>query len=186
MSDCTILTISGDEQFPALLRKELHDQVHGTTPMIVAATIDEACSLLPMAHPRLIVVHWNRHGGCYEELNRLLWATTVLARRVPVLVITDRYRVDQATTLYRMGVAEYISRTHHQDQFGRILDTYLHHAPSSSLERVTSSDEQPPLSGQSLVFVAPVLESASRLKVDTDRAVPLSSQASGSGNLTDN
>ena len=93
--------------------------------MIVASTIDEACSLLPMAHPRLIVVHWNRHGGRSEELNRLLWATTVLARGVPVLVIADRYRVDQATTFYRMGVAEYISRTHHADQLGRVLDTYF-------------------------------------------------------------
>ncbi len=163
MSDCTILMISGDEQFPALLRKELHDQVHGTSPMIVAATIDEACSLLPMAHPRLIVVHWNRHGGCYEELNRLLWATTVLARRVPVLVITDRYRVDQATTLYRMGVTEYISRTHHQDQFGKILDTYLHHAPASSLETVTYSDEQPQSSGKAWSLPHPSLKAKAQV-----------------------
>ena len=142
MADCTILTITCDEQFLVLLRKELHDQIGGGNPMIVAATIDEACSLLPMAHPRLIVVHWNRHGGRYEELNRLLWATTVLARGVPVLVIADRYRIDQATTFYRMGVTEYISRTHHQDQFGRILDTYLRHRPASRPPDAATPDDQ--------------------------------------------
>ncbi len=144
MADCTILTITCDEQFLSLLRKELHDQVGGKNPMIVAATIDEACSLLPMAHPRLIVVHWNRHGGRSEELNRLLWATTVLARGVPVLVIADRYRVDQATTFYRMGVAEYISRTHHEDRFGRILDTYLRHRPTADLPEAPTPDDQVP------------------------------------------
>ncbi|MGP0066007.1 MAG: hypothetical protein ACLQGP_20705 [Isosphaeraceae bacterium] len=144
MADCTILTITSDEPFLKLLRKELHDQGGGTNPMIVASTIDEACSLLPMAHPRLIVVHWNRHGGRSEELNRLLWATTVLARAVPVLVIADRYRVDQATTFYRMGVAEYISRTHHADQLGRVLDTYLRPKPASKTLEVTSSDNDIP------------------------------------------
>ncbi len=142
MADCTILTITSDEPFLKLLRKELHDQVGCANPMIVASTIDEACSLLPMAHPRLIVVHWNRHGGRSEELNRLLWATTVLARGVPVLVIADRYRVNQATTFYRMGVADYISRTHHEDQFGRILDTYLHHRPASKTLEAAPPDDQ--------------------------------------------
>jgi DNA-binding NarL/FixJ family response regulator len=142
MADCTILTITCDEQFLKLLRKELHDQVGGGNPMIVATTIDEACSLLPMAHPRLIVVHWSRQGGRSEELNRLLWANTVLARVVPVLVIADRYRVDQATTFYRMGVSDYISRTHHADQFGRILDTYLHHRPSASPAVTVSPDDE--------------------------------------------
>jgi DNA-binding NtrC family response regulator len=136
MADCTILTITSDEQFLKLLRKELHDQVGTQNPMIVASSIDEACSLLPMAHPRLIVVHWNRQGGRSEELNRLLWATTVLARGVPVLVIADRYRVDQATTFYRMGVSDYISRTHHEEQFGRILDTYLRRRPASNSPEV--------------------------------------------------
>jgi DNA-binding NarL/FixJ family response regulator len=141
MADSTILTITGDERFLNLLRGQLHDQFAGSSRMIVASTIDEACSLLPMAHPRLIVVHWTRHGGRLEELNRLLWATTVLARQVPVLVVADRYRIDQATTFYRMGVTEYVSRTHHADQFGRILDAYLPHSPASTTRALPTADE---------------------------------------------
>ena len=144
MADNTILTVTLDERFLDVLRGQLHDRFPGSTRMIVAGSIEEACSLLPMSHPRLIVVHWSRHGSQLEDLNRLLWATTVLARQVPVLVIADRYRVDQATTLYRMGVREYISRTHHVDQFGRILDAYLRHSPASGPRTAAASDEPTP------------------------------------------
>jgi hypothetical protein len=44
-------------------------------------------------------------------------------------VIADRYLIEQATTLYRMGVSEYISRTHHLDQVGDILEAYLRPTP---------------------------------------------------------
>lgn len=143
MTDSTILTITNDERFLKALREQIHDQSGGGR-MIVAGTIDEACSLLPMSKPCLIVLHWGRQGGQYEELNRLLWATSVLARQVPVVVIADRYRVDQATRLYRMGVAEYISRSHHGEQSARVLDSYLHKAPaSSSPPRPTGSMEAP-------------------------------------------
>ena len=141
MTDSTILTVTGDEKFLDDLYVQLHDQFPGSTRMILAATIDEACSLLPMARPRLIVVHWSRLGSHLEDLNRLLWATTVLARQVPVLVIADRYRIDQATTLYRMGVSEYISRTHHADQFGRVLDSYLRRAPAPAPQAPDPADD---------------------------------------------
>jgi DNA-binding NtrC family response regulator len=141
MADMTILTITADEKFLNVLREQLHDRNAGGSRMIVAGTIEEACSLLPMAHPRLVVVHWTRHGSHLEDLNRLLWTTTVLARQVPVVVIADRYRIDQATTLYRMGVTEYISRTHHVDQFGRVLDAYLHHTPAPERRASASAGE---------------------------------------------
>lgn len=140
MMDITILTVTCDEKFLDGLRGQLHDLFPGSTRMIVAGTVEEACSLLPMAHPRLIVVHWPRIGVRLEELNRLLWATTVLARRVPVVVLADRYRIDQATTLYRMGVSEYISRTHHADQFGRVLNSYLRLAPARASNPATGDD----------------------------------------------
>jgi DNA-binding NtrC family response regulator len=141
MTDSTILTITGDEKFLQSLRGQLHEQFGSSGRMVVATTIDEACSLLPMAHPRLIVVHATRSGSHLEDLNRLLWATTVLARQVPVLVIADRYRIDQATTLYRMGVTEYISRTHHADQFGLILDSYLRHTAAPVPRSSAPADE---------------------------------------------
>ena len=78
MADSTILTVTGDEKFLTVVRSQLHDRFPGSTRMVVAGAMEEACSLLPMAHPRLIVVHWSRHGSHLEDLNRLLWATSLL------------------------------------------------------------------------------------------------------------
>ncbi len=139
MYDLTILTITSDDKFLKLFRKQLHDQVASNSPMIVAGTIDEACSLLKTARPRLIVVHWARDSGRYEQLDRLLWTTTVQARRIPVLVIAERYRTEQATMMYRMGVSEYISRSHHLDQLGAVFSSYLPVAPVAA-EGVASSE----------------------------------------------
>jgi DNA-binding NarL/FixJ family response regulator len=140
MPDSTILTITSDDEFLSVFRQQLHDQVGGGSRMIVAQTSDEACSLLKTARPRLIVVHWTGDGGRYDQLDRLLWTTTVQARPIPVLVIADRYRTYQATMMYRMGVSEYISRTHHLDQLGPILSAYLPFRPLAA-QGVSSSDE---------------------------------------------
>ncbi len=49
-----------------------------------------------------------------------------------MLVIAERYRTDQATMMYRMGVVEYISRTHHLDQLGSVLSAYV---PPTAVDR---------------------------------------------------
>jgi response regulator of citrate/malate metabolism len=125
MPDLTILTVTNDPKFLSLFRGRFHDQVAGVSRMIVAGTVDEACELLHTVRPRLIVVHWTRNGGQYEQLDQLLWTSSVQARQIPVLVIAERYRTDQATMMYRMGVSEYISRTHHLDQLGCVFSAYL-------------------------------------------------------------
>jgi len=140
MYELTILTITNDPEFLEVFRKQLHDQVAGGNRMIVAGTIDEACSLLKSARPRLVVMHWARDSGTYEQLDRLLWTTTVQARRVPVLVIAERYRTDQATLMYRMGVSEYISRSHHLQQLGPVFSAYLPLAPIAA-EAVVSTEQ---------------------------------------------
>jgi response regulator of citrate/malate metabolism len=142
MRALTILTITNDDKFLSLVRRQFHDQVAPGSRMIVARTIEEACSLVDTFHPRLIVVHWAGHSGRYEQLDQLLWTTTVQARLIPVLVIAERYRTEQATTMYRMGVAEYISRTHHLDQLGRLCAAYL---PGTPLAAQTA--EPPELAG---------------------------------------
>jgi DNA-binding NarL/FixJ family response regulator len=144
MSDLTILTVTNDHKFLELFRRQLHDQVTAGSLIMVAATIDEACSRLKMVRPRLIVVHWTRDSKSYEQLDRLLWTTTVQARQIPVLVIAERYRTDQATTMYRMGVSEYISRSHHLDHLGPIFSAYLPVIPvvssAETAEAVASSE----------------------------------------------
>jgi DNA-binding NtrC family response regulator len=124
----TILAVTTDATFLNLIRQQRSDQAGCRVRIIVAGTMNDASALLETTRPRLIVVHWTGDRARYGQLDRLLWATSVLARRIPVLVIAERYRIDQATMMYRMGVSEYISRTHHLDQLDRILDAYLHPA----------------------------------------------------------
>jgi hypothetical protein len=135
-----ILTIAKDKRFLTLFRQQLRDQVGGGTGLIVARSIDEACSLLETVRPRLIVVHWTRDSARYEQLDRLLWTASVLTRRTPVLVIAERYRTDQATMMYRMGVSEYISCTHHLEQLGRVLRAYVPGAPPVAVETDYAND----------------------------------------------
>jgi DNA-binding NtrC family response regulator len=140
MPDFTILTVTSDQGFVELLRRQLRGHVGAGGPMMIARTIDEACKLVKAVRPRLVVVHWTRDGGRYEQLDRLLWTTSVLARKIPVLVIAERYRTDQATLMFRMGVSEYISRTHHIDQLGQVFAAYM---PSASPASAANGSAEP-------------------------------------------
>src|SRR5271163_1916406 len=93
----TILTVTSDGTFLGLLRQQLRDPAGSRVRMIVAGTMNDASALLERTRPQLIVVHWTGDRARFGQLDRLLWTTSVLARRTPVLVIAERYRIDQAT-----------------------------------------------------------------------------------------
>jgi DNA-binding NtrC family response regulator len=126
MSTTPILAVTNDESLLGLIRSTVREQCGQTGRIVVAPSVAEACPLLKTARPRLIVVHLTGDAGRYEQLDQLLWATSVVSRPTPVVVIAERYRIDQATVMYRMGVSEYISRKHHLDQLAEVLGAYLH------------------------------------------------------------
>jgi DNA-binding NarL/FixJ family response regulator len=120
-----ILAITNDEALLASLRSTIRDELGQKGRIVVAASVDAACPLLKTARPRLVVVHFTGESARYEQLDRLLWATSVVSRPTPIVVIAERYRIDQATMMYRMGVSEYISRKHHLEGLGDVLGAYL-------------------------------------------------------------
>jgi DNA-binding NarL/FixJ family response regulator len=126
MSSTPILAVTNDESLLGLIRSTVREQFGPTGRIVVAPSVAEACPLLKTARPRLIVVHLTGDAGRYEQLDQLLWATSVVSRPTPVVVIAERYRIDQATMMYRMGVSEYVSRKHHLDQLAEVLGAYLH------------------------------------------------------------
>lgn len=144
MLDCTSLIVTKDRSLVALLRGQLRGQKVPGSRIIVSGTADEACSLLQTARFRLVVVHLEPDGVGYDEVDHILWVESILPRRVPVVVVAERYLVEQATMLYRMGVAEYVSRSHHLDQLGAVLARHLPHQISSGLETHTETETEIP------------------------------------------
>ncbi len=133
MVDSTSLIVTTDRSLVALLRNQLRRQNVPVSRMIVSESADEACSLLQAVRARLVVVHLESERLGYEEVDHILWVASTLARRVPVLVVAERYLLEQATMLYRMGVSDYVSRSHHLDQLGALVASYLPHAPAGAL-----------------------------------------------------
>jgi DNA-binding NarL/FixJ family response regulator len=125
MSATPILAVTHDDTLLSLLRSTVRDHLGQKGRIVVAPSVEEGCRLMKTARPRLIVVHLTGDSGRYEQLDRLLWANSVVSKPTPVVVIAERYRIDQATMMYRMGVSEYISRKHHLDQLADVLGAYL-------------------------------------------------------------
>jgi DNA-binding NtrC family response regulator len=130
MLDCTSLIVTRDRSLVALLREQVRSQKVAGSRMIVCDSADEACSLLQTVRVRLVAVHLEPEHLGYEEVDHILWVTSILPRRIPLIVVAERYLVEQATNFYRMGASEYVSRSHHLDQLGALQVAYLPHLPA--------------------------------------------------------
>jgi hypothetical protein len=134
MIDSTSLLITTDRSLVSLIREQLRSQKVAGSRMIVSDSALEACSLLQSVSTRLVVAHLQPERLSYEEVDRILWVQSMSPSRIPLLVVAERYLVEQATTLFRMGVIDYVSRSHHLDQIGALLASYLPRFPASALD----------------------------------------------------
>jgi DNA-binding NtrC family response regulator len=145
MLDSTSLIVTTERSLVAVLREQLRCQKVAGRRMIVSDNVEEACSLLKSVRARVVVVHLEPERVGYEEIDQILWVASTLPRRTPLLVVAERYLVEQATTLYRMGVSDYVSRSHHLDVLGSLVASYLPHAPAAALgsEKKEKAAEKP-------------------------------------------
>jgi DNA-binding NtrC family response regulator len=125
MFDYTYLVVTRDRSFVALLREQLRAEKLAGTRLILCDSADEACALLQTVRVRLVVVHLEPDHIGYEEVDHILWVTSIMPRRMPVLVVAERYVVEQATNLFRMGVSDFVSRSHHAERLGALVAGYL-------------------------------------------------------------
>src|SRR6516162_6225089 len=111
MLDCTSLIVTRDRSLVALLREQVRSQKVVGSRIIVSGSADEACSLLQTVRLRLVVVHLQPELLGYDEVDHILWVTSTLPRQVPLVVVAERYLIEQATIFYQMGASEYVSRS---------------------------------------------------------------------------
>ena len=58
-----------------------------------------------------------------SDVTRLLWVSSTLRRPVPVVVVSERYQVGRASTLFQLGVTDCLSRSHHRDRLSAVIET---------------------------------------------------------------
>jgi DNA-binding NarL/FixJ family response regulator len=119
MIGVTILAVTDNPRWLEFFWDEARS-VQGTR-LVVTGSMEEACDLLKHTDARLIVVDWQDTTVSSEQMDHLLWANTIVAHPATVLVVEERYDRDRASSLFQMGVDDYISLSEHSDRLPMIL-----------------------------------------------------------------
>jgi DNA-binding response OmpR family regulator len=123
MIGVTILAVTDNPSWLEFFWDEARS-VQGTR-LVVTGSMEEACDLLRQADARLIVVDWQDATVSSEQMDQLLWANSILAHPATVLVVEHSYRGDHASSLFQMGVDDYIGLSEHSDRLRMILARML-------------------------------------------------------------
>ncbi|MGZ3300617.1 MAG: hypothetical protein ACXWPK_02870 [Isosphaeraceae bacterium] len=129
--------------------------------LVVTGSMEEACDLLSCADARLIVVDWQDSTVSSDQMDRLLWANSILAHPATVLVVAESYRMDHALSLFQMGVDEYIGVSEHSDQLRTILDRLLARTTEHSIRSAQPVSQAPRPVQDPLPLPAPWVAAAS-------------------------
>lgn len=119
MQDHTILLVSSDSSFVDFVHEGL--PARDVCQFHVVETPEEAAHLVGWRGVELVVLHLDpfmedRSVAC------LVWEAAALPRRIPILVVGERYEPERALAMFRLGVAEYLSRVDHLHEILPLID----------------------------------------------------------------
>ena len=118
-----VLLVSHDPNLARAIGRALNATAEAVLQPV--AGVEEAVQIIGQESVGLVVLHL-RAGPYLRACDQLLWACTRAARPIPLVVIAERYRADQALTLFRMGVSDYLSRSDHLHQLPLLLTGLVH------------------------------------------------------------
>ena len=119
MFNATVLMISRDRSLNRSVSRGIN-ALQGFELRIVEG-LDQIGTSIKEKGLDLVMVHLDGSMG-YAQVARVLWMSSILPRPVPVLAVTERYRIQEALAMFRMGVADYVSRADHLDKLGALIE----------------------------------------------------------------
>src|SRR4051812_40409687 len=118
--DAMVLFIGRDLGLAEAVRESLAGSADRLS-LAVVATAEEA-GAETLGEFGLVLAHVDEPADL-EPLARLLWLSSTLRRPIPVLTLADVFDADRDVSLYRMGVADALSRSHHLDRIGGLIES---------------------------------------------------------------
>jgi len=130
----SVLFYSSDDPLIDAVRETIEDG--GRFEVDVLRTVDEKRPSATAPLASLVLLHLPE-GTADNEVAMLLWKVMMANRHVPVVVIDDSYHEERASILFRLGVADYLSRTDHLGSLPDVRDA-LAVRPSRRPKRVAT------------------------------------------------
>lgn len=132
MTENQVLMISKDTRLVKKVREDL--DVLGGPGLRVVDGIDRAFSEAIEGDYCLVVAHLDE-GISRAQFRRMLGEVGSLSSSVSFLALSETYLPDEASTLFRLGIADYLSREEHLEKIATIINALClaaqaeHHGP---------------------------------------------------------
>lgn len=134
-----VLMISRDASLAGKVREEL-DSLGGLNLRVVDG-VDKAFSEAIEGEQDLILAHLDA-GIDRAQLGWMIGEVGIRSLPVPFVALSETYRADEAISLFRMGVADYLSRADHLDKIATVINSLT--CPSQEAdERLVAADHSP-------------------------------------------
>jgi DNA-binding NtrC family response regulator len=141
MLESTILVISDESTLIEPLDKIVRSVER--LKMVVVPGIDGAYAFDVWEQVALVLIHQRRRGPA-AEVSRLLQMISASRRAIAILVVGDHYDSDQALSLLRLGVADYLNWPDDSSRLAYLIEVLTIRARSSS---ISTGDEESRASG---------------------------------------